>query len=317
MPSQQSHNKYPTQDKWLPVSLDKDGGSIQSPVRYCLLGQAGRPLVIVLGGINGGRNPADWWPDQVGPGKPLDPRRQRLLGIDWLEAGSQASIYLSTHDQARALEQILRHEGIDRIEAVVGASYGAMVALALAERNRLPIGQSVIISGAHCSHPAATAARQLQRDILRLGEVAGMPRTGVAIARGLAMLTYRGADEFAARFDDIQAEQRLQAVTDWLTHVGSRYANTTTAHRYRQLTESLDRHQVDPSAIHCSTTIIAVENDQLVPITQLQSLAQSIPAPCRLRRIRSPYGHDAFLKEGPLFNQLLFDCFKESSHATA
>lgn len=316
MPSQASI-QYPVHEQWLPVSLLKGDSTLQSPVRYRLMGKAGLPLIVVLGGINSGRKLSDWWPDQVGRGKPLDPTRYRLLGMDWLEAGSQDAVYLSTHDQARALEQILRQEGINRIDAAVGASYGAMVALALAERNRLPIDHLILVSGAHCSHPAATATRQLQRDILRLGEMAGLPRTGVAIARGLAMLSYRTGDAFAARFDGVDPDQRLQTISDWLSHVGRRFASTTTAHRYRQLSESLDRHQVDPRAIHGAVTLIAVDSDQLVPLSQLQALARSLAGPCRLQVIHSPYGHDAFLKEGRLFNQLLYDCFKESSHATA
>ncbi len=305
------------QDRWLPITLEQDGSRFQTPVRYRLHGQRSKPLLVVLGGINSGRDLASWWPDQVGKGKPLDPQHYCLLGMDWLEAASQEAVHVSTHDQARALEQILRQEGLAAIEAVIGASFGAMVALALAERHQVLIHQQIIISGAHCSHPAATAARQLQRDILRLGEVAGLPRTGVAIARGVAMLTYRSGDQFAARFDDIRADQRLQAVTDWLTHVGNHFAADTSARRYHQLTEALDRHQVDPATIHCPTTVIAVDSDQLVPVSQLQSLAETISGPCRLRRIQSPYGHDAFLKEGRLFNQILYDCFKESSHATA
>jgi homoserine O-acetyltransferase len=45
------------------------------------------------------------------------------------------------------------------------------------------------------------------------------------------------------------------------------------------------------------TTVVAIEEDRLVPLSDLQSLVEGLGTPARLRVLRSRYGHDAFLKE--------------------
>ena len=91
--------------------------------------------------------------------------------------------------------------GIDRLERVVGASYGAMVGIQFACLAPDRVGHLTAISGAHRPHPLATAWRSIQRRIVDLAEAGGDPRAGVELARSLAMTTYRSADEFAARFE--------------------------------------------------------------------------------------------------------------------
>ena len=96
------------------------------------------PPVVVLGGISSSRhvtataeNPVPgWWNGAVGPGKAIDTLRWRVISMDYLGDGDEA---LSTHPQAKALLDALDAEGIGRLHAVVGASYGGMVALSLAE----------------------------------------------------------------------------------------------------------------------------------------------------------------------------------------
>jgi homoserine O-acetyltransferase len=53
--------------------------------------------------------------------------------------------------------------------------------------------------------------------------------------------------------------------------------------------------------------VVAVREDQLVPIEDMRSLAQRLPH-ARLHALSSVYGHDAFLKEAgalrPVFEAL-------------
>ena len=57
------------------------------------------------------------------------------------------------------------------------------------------------------------------------------------------------------------------------------------------------------------TTLVAVRQDQLVPLVQMRDLARRISGVCRLVEIDSVFGHDAFLKEddtlGPVFVEAL------------
>lgn len=295
-------------------------GRRRTPVRYRLEGPPGAPLVVVLGGINAGRDPRAWWPEQTGEGRPLDPTRWRLLGIDWTVPSDCSAP--DTGDQAAAVEAVLARHHLGRVAAFVGASYGAMVGLALAVRRRVPVDALLAISAAHESHPAATAARYLQREIVRLGLATGQPSQGLRLARGLAMTTYRTRALFAERFDEPQPADRIASVASYLAHVGERFAEHFGGRCFLALSESLDRHAIVPEQVSCPVTLVAVHSDQLVPVEQIEVLAGRLPGPCRLERVESAYGHDAFLTEHRAFRRILSDFLaeqpvKESTHVSA
>jgi homoserine O-acetyltransferase len=57
-----------------------------------------------------------------------------------------------------------------------------------------------------------------------------------------------------------------------------------------------------------STTLVAVAEDQLVPIADMRTLRDGLAGTCQLVEISSLYGHDAFLKEAAV----LRDVFAQS-----
>lgn len=181
---------------------------IEVAVRYFWHGAVGVPTVIVQGGISASRkvctvgDAAGWWDELAGRGAAIDLERCRVLSIDWLAAADLGGVCaVSSEDQADALAALLDVLGIARVQAFVGSSYGAMVGLAFAARHAPRLGRLVAISGAHRAHPLATALRAIQREIVRGGISRGDVDGALALARQLAMTTYRGADEFAERFD--------------------------------------------------------------------------------------------------------------------
>ena len=257
---------------------------------------AGAKVIAVLGGISAGLNAATWWPAQVGAGQAIDPSRALLLGIDWTVNRDGPT---TTFDQADALAAVLDSQGIDALDAIVGASYGGMVALAFAQRYPERVGRLVIISAAHRSHPMATAHRVIQRRILALGGNNGQAREALALARSLAITTYRTSDEFSQRFS-VEPGRSLPPrfpVEDYLDHCGGKFADGWSAERYHALSESLDLHQVDPERIATPAHLLAVEGDTLVPPSQMRELRDRLGGPATMTVIESVYGHDAFLKE--------------------
>ena len=282
-------------------------GPVDANVRYLWHGADGAPTVIVQGGISASRDVcangdvAGWWDDLVGVGRALDLARFRVLSIEWLSAcdlGNPDAV--SSEDQADAIAGVLDALGIDRAHAFVGSSYGAMVGLALATRQPRRIGRLVAISGAHRAHPLATALRAIQREIIRNGIAAGAIEPALALARQLAMTTYRGADEFAERFDaapELRDGRFHFPVEDYLAAAGRKFVARFDAARYLSLSESIDLHRVDPAALTVPCTVVAVSSDRLVPSDDLRALAAASAAPAQLHEIDSRYGHDAFLKE--------------------
>jgi len=275
------------------------------PVRYSLWGRPGAPVRIALGGISAGRRIDDWWSSQFGERRPFDPTRHRIVGIDWLERPWPDGSAVSTQQQAAALVAVLDHLGLDCVDRLVGASYGAMTALAFAAGFPDRLSHLVAISGADRAHPAATARRLIQRRIIRLGLAAGDPDTGLALARSLALTAYRPDELLADRFDDDDPQAVLDGLSGYFDHQGLRCRRDFDCDKYLCLSESLDRHRVEAGRIRRPVDLVAVDSDTLVPVRQIEALADRLGRRACLHRVRSSFGHDAFLKETGRFRALL------------
>jgi homoserine O-acetyltransferase len=216
---------------------------------------------------------------------------------------------VTTHDQAEALGGVLDTLGIERVRAIVGASYGGMVALAFAERFGERVEQLVVISAAHESHPMSTGLRSLQRRIVELGLDHGFATEALEVARGIAMTTYRTAREFAERFDNTptvlgQTEVSFE-VERYLANRGANFAARFSPEYFLALSLSSDLHRVDPAAVHTPATLVAAEGDLLVPEEQIRTLARRLAVPSRLVQLSTIFGHDAFLKESATLGDIL------------
>lgn len=276
-------------------------------------GPEGAPWVLVAGGISAGRHPASskaypepgWWEAQVGPGRAVDTNACRVLAIDWLGGDGALDAPIDSADQADAIARLLAHLRIECLAGFVGCSYGAMVGLQFAVRHPDRLAHLVAISGGDHAHPYASAWRGLQRRIARLGRDEGASRDGLSLARQLAMLSYRTPQEFAERFTaGTRLEDGGQPGTlvrgdadDYLAVCGDRYVARTTTTAFLRLSESVDLHVVDVREVRTPTTLVAVSEDQLVPVQDVVALAEKLPALRKLNILRSLYGHDAFLKE--------------------
>ncbi len=299
-------------DESLPWTMPGSGriGST-ARLRYRLHGRSDGPLIVVLGGISANRQVQCWWRDLYGSGRAFDPRQVRILSVDWLDQACVSDQAPSTDIQADALAAVLDHLGLPGIDLLVGASFGAMVGLAFAARHPRRIGRLLAISGADRALPSATARRHVQREIIRLGLDCDQPARAVALARSLAMTTYRPDELIDQRFARAEPDQVLDELGAYLAHVGRGFSENFSPERYLQLSEALDRHQVDPRRLRCPVDLVAVDSDQLVPARQLAGLAQRLGSRCRLHRLSSDYGHDAFLKEPAFFNTLIADLTAE------
>ena len=269
-----------------------------------LIGPPGAPVVVALGGISASRHVAGWWgADVVGDGAFIDTSRFRILGLDYIDSGTgqdgRPNWSVTTHDQADALAGALDEIGIDAIHTLVGASYGGMVALAFAERYPERVEQLVVISAPARPHPMSTALRSIQRRIVEQGLETDRPREGLALARALAMTTYRSAAEFSARFvDPFEAES-------YVLEQGAKFADRFAPSRFLALSLSCDLHAVNPASIATPALFIAADGDTIVPRAQMESLALEWGGPSRLVHVPAKTGHDAFLAESHLFGPLI------------
>ena len=304
------------------------GGAIErARVAYRIEGPPGAPLVAAIGGISGHRvvcagEPGAWWSALVGDGQGVDRRRYRVLGIDYLGGSGDSAApvpgapfpSVSAYDQAAAIAAILQHRDLGSLHAIVGASYGGQVALAFAARHPERVGRLVVVSAADRAQPLATARRCVQRQIVREALERGDGPAGLKLARALAMTTYRSASEFAERFGGpptFEHGRFVFPVERYLFARGDDYVRRYRAESFLALSESIDLFAIDPATVRVPVTLIAVHEDQLVPIADVRALAARLGGPTRLVEVNSLYGHDAFLKESDMLNPIVARALSE------
>ena len=161
---------------------------------------------------------ADWWPHTVVEGGFLDPGRYfvvcaNIIGSCYGTTGP-LSISPSTgrpyygdfpavtmRDVARAHRLLAVHLGIDRIHGLVGASVGGFQALEWAVQEPGRFEAIVLLATAAKASPWTIAIDETQRMAIRADKTFGNPdpeagAAGLAAARALGLLTYRGPEGY-------------------------------------------------------------------------------------------------------------------------
>ncbi len=293
------------------------GGQISNgELAYCLYGSAEKPCILVLGGISAGRDvahctnkyAANWWGCQIGSGKAIDLEHYCVLSIDYLGGNgrssapdtcqSPAAASIDSRDQARAIHYLLTTLNVSQLFAAIGSSYGGNVVLALAEEFPQKVERALVISAAAHSSPQSTGLRNIQRQIVQLGQSSGSPKHALELARALAMVTYRSPKELEQRFsfkNKVGTNGFSSQITDYLAARGKAFAQTFSAEAFCRLSQSIDLHYVDTQKITIPITCVAVEEDQLIPHYLIKQLSEQTQG--HYQQINSIYGHDAFLKE--------------------
>jgi homoserine O-acetyltransferase/O-succinyltransferase len=270
-----------------------------SSIRIRWFGRQDAPVIITLGGISSGRNvcgPGGWWNDMVGPSAAVDTNQYSALGFDFAPGGDE-HVRIAPDDQARLIEIALDELGIDSAHALIGASYGGMVGMALAQRASRRLQRLCVISAAHEPSPLGSAWRGVQRRIVEFAMANGQAEEGLSLARQLAMITYRSAEEFETRFERRLGDERVTDLDQYLVARGDAFLKTMPPKRWLSLSEAIDRTNVTPEQIATPTTLVACPSDQLIPFHQMEELAQRLPRLAAFHRLESIHGHDAFLKE--------------------
>lgn len=308
-----------------PFELHLGGSLPRVEIAYRLAGAADAPVVAVLGGISAGRNVfkvrdgvAGWWDEIAGPGKALDTDRFRVLGLDFLGGSHRTTgpghgeVFpsVSAHDQATCLLAVMDHLGIGVLHGCIGASYGGMVTLALGATHPSRLRYGIVVSAAHRTHPMSTAWRSVQRNFVRYAIGHDEGEQGLALARALAMTTYRSIREFADRFPGQATRDEsgrfVFPVEAYIVARGEAYSKTYRPEAFVCLSESIDLHRIEPEAITVPMTFVAVLEDQLVPVADMRALRDRFGGNCQLIEISSMFGHDAFFKEAAVLGDVFY-----------
>jgi homoserine O-acetyltransferase len=140
--------------------------------------------------------------------------------------------------------------------------------------------------------------RDLQRRVVELGNKSGQKREALALARGMAMMTYRTAEEFGERFKGGIAGPHCLGASEpgsYLRARGEAFLSVMSPERFLSLSASIDRHDVDATRIVHPALLIGANSDQLVPPGDMRTLASELAGPTELHLLDCLEGHDMFL----------------------
>jgi homoserine O-acetyltransferase len=286
-------------------------------------GQA--PQVIVVHALTGSADAAgDWWEPLIGPGRALDTDRVGVLGANLLggrygstgpttidprtrRAFGHAFPLVSTRDQARVHWALLDALGITEIALVVGGSLGGMVALEVALVRPTAVRHVIPIAAPAATGPMAVAWNHIQVELIeRLGD------DGLALARELAMTTYRSETDFDERFGRSIEPDGRPSIVSYLDYQGAKLVDRFDGDTYRILAGAMDRHDIGTgrggveaaltqlAAGGTGLTGVGIVDDILYGPRQVHALVDAAAAAgveASYREIASTKGHDAFLVE--------------------
>ena len=205
----------------------------------------------------------------------------------------------------------------------MGASIGGMQALELAIQ--FPeLVQRVVSIGAAPLGAMGLGLNHLQRQMIQLDPAwqgghyppDQQPRKGLALARSLAVCTYKSSELFEHRFarqPDRSGEDPLAGgrfdLAGYLDYQGEKFVERFDANAYLALTRAMDLF--DPvrgypseeaafRRIQAKVMLVGISSDWLFPAAEIAGLAASMEKAgvhCQYRELVSSHGHDAFLAE--------------------
>jgi homoserine O-acetyltransferase/O-succinyltransferase len=288
-------------------------------IAYHRDGPAHAPVVLVLHALTGNADAVgDWWRGVAGPARALDTTQVQviapnLLGSCYGSSGpaSWPSAFptVTPRDQARAVWALLDALGVAEIALVTGGSLGGMVALEVAALAPHRVGHVAAIA-APAAHTAwAIGCNHTQRVAL---DALGGGKAGLALARRIAMLSYRAESGLEDRFARRTTPEGAWAIAEWLDAHGARLVERCDAATYRLLLDAMDAHDLARGRESVADALapligrvtgIGISSDGLYSADTVRWWTDV--AGGRYHTLVSPHGHDAFLIDQAALGTLL------------
>ncbi|MGN0235169.1 MAG: homoserine O-acetyltransferase [Paludibacteraceae bacterium] len=277
---------------------------------------------------------ADWWPHTVEQGRFLDPDRYfvvcaNILGSCYGTTGP-ASLNPETgepwygdfpkvtvRDMVHAHQVLARALGISRVRLLIGASIGGFQALQWAvEEPSFADRLAFIATGVRCT-PWIAAFNESQRMAMELDPTLGTRsaeagREGMAVARSIALLSYRGG----AAYNLSQADEENPSpqgtesvfrhrVQTYQRYQGEKLKRRFDAYSYLRMMDAVDSHDIGAGApLQTPTLVVAISSDLLFTPEEHQTILDRFPNH-EFHVIDSPFGHDGFLVEADLLDEII------------
>jgi len=326
-----------------PFALESGGAQQPVKLHYAVYGHLNERrdnAILVCHALSGSARVGDWWPQLFGETGVFDLDRDCIVCANIIgscygstgpltinpETGKPfgASFPLVTvRDWVRSQALLLDHLGIEKLRAVIGGSIGGMQAIQWAIDYPDHVERSIAI-GAVPLTAMGLALNHLQRlaitndDNWRGGEYDVQPSRGLALARAMAMISYKSEKLFGERFarkpnrngeDPLRSLNERYDIGGYLDHQGEIFTRRFDANSYLIITKAMDNfhhangYQSESEAlrrIKARVLLVGISSDWLFPAEEVKSLGERMReagVEVEYAELQSSHGHDGFLAE--------------------
>lgn len=325
-----------------PFELERGGRLDRLTIAYDTYGTLAPDasnVVWVCHALTASSDVADWWPHTVEQGRFLDPTRwfvvcANILGSHYGTTGplsenpSTGEPYygdfpaLTIRDMARAHMLLASALGIGKIHVLVGSSVGGFQALEWIAEEPHRFGKLVLIATDAKASPWTIAIDETQRMAIMADPTygerhPGAGMTGMAAARAIGLLTYRGGEGYNLSQQNLPGHDPLSdphRACTYQRYQGQKLCRRYNAYSYVTILDAFDTHDIGRgrggvaealARIEADTIVIGISSDIIFSPEEMRSLCSMIPG-ARYREISSGFGHDGFLVEHGQLNEILY-----------
>jgi homoserine O-acetyltransferase len=322
------------------------GGSLQPlKLHYAIYGELNARrdnAILVCHALSGSARVGDWWPQLFGEEGVFDLARDCVIGINVIGScyGSTgprdvnpatgdrygaAFPLVTVSDWVRSQALLLDHLWIKELRAVIGGSIGGMQAIQWAidfpERVRRCIAVGAAPLGA-----MALALNHLQRLVIfndanwknSSYDFDHPPLAGLALARAIAMISYKSSELFAERYarkPNRNGEDPMRSLTErydiagYLDYQGEIFTRRFDANSYLIITKAMDNfdtalgYESERAAlkrIRARVLLVGISSDWLFPAADVKALGSRMNeagVEVEYVELQTSHGHDGFLAE--------------------
>ena len=301
------------------------------------LNEAKDNVIWVCHALTANSDVADWWPHTVEEGRFLDPTRYFIICANFLGSHYGTTSPLSVNpttgekyyydfpqitvrDMVKCHQLLAKHLGIERVKLLIGSSIGGFQCMEWAISEPKFMESVALIATTTCTEPWAAAFNESQRMAIRTDHTWGQRRDdagidGMAVARSIALISYRGGAAYNATQQDENPSEAsfTRRAHSYQQYQGEKLRRRFNAMSYYRLSEAVDSHNIARgrgsiaealARIEARALVVAISSDILFPPEAHTPLREHI-RDVEYHLIESEFGHDGFLVEHEKLNTII------------
>lgn len=300
-------------------------------------------VVWVCHALTANSDVADWWPHTVEKGCFLDPEKYFTVCANFLGSHYGTTGPLSVNpstgekwygdfprftvrDMVRCHQVLAEHLGIRHVKLLIGSSIGGFQCLEWCVMQPDFAERAAFIATTPRTKPWASAFNESQRMVVECDPTFGERRddagvTGMAAARSIALLSYRGGMAYDKTQEDADPNEASfeRRVLSYQRYQGDKLRRRFNAYSYYRLSQAVDSHNLGRGRgtveeqlgkIRSKSLVVAITSDILFSPSDHAILVENIPN-VEYHLIDSDFGHDGFLVEHKQLNDIILNFLED------